>query len=101
MNDDTQHRPVSRQLAERAGLSYVTDHRPGIRYRACGPGFTYLLPDGDEARALNAAHVNEGLFEALDISCSAKNFRPWRASVPVADPVLRRLPSRDRVGGST
>jgi DNA topoisomerase-1 len=32
--------------AEKAGLRYITDDRPGVRRRRAGKGFTYIGPDG-------------------------------------------------------
>jgi DNA topoisomerase-1 len=36
--------------AERAGLRYVTDDRPGITRRRSGKGFSYRTPDGEPIR---------------------------------------------------
>ena len=44
-----------KDAAESAGLRYVSDHRPGIRRRKSGKGFTYTRADGSrltEAEAL-------------------------------------------------
>jgi DNA topoisomerase-1 len=45
-----------RDAAETAGLSYVSDEKPGIRRRKAGKGFRYVRPDGstvkDEATLL-------------------------------------------------
>jgi DNA topoisomerase I len=35
-----------RDAAESAGLSYVSDERPGIRRKKAGTGFSYARPDG-------------------------------------------------------
>jgi DNA topoisomerase-1 len=39
-----------RESAKVAGLSYVTDTKPGIRRKRSGKGFTYLDPDGKPIR---------------------------------------------------
>lgn len=39
-----------RDAAESAGLSYVSDEKPGIRRRKAGTGFAYLRPDGRSVR---------------------------------------------------
>jgi DNA topoisomerase-1 len=36
--------------AEAAGLTYVSDHDPGIRRRKSGTGFSYVRPDGQPVR---------------------------------------------------
>jgi DNA topoisomerase-1 len=38
--------PPAREIAEEAGLRYVSDQRPGISRRRSGRGFRYLRPDG-------------------------------------------------------
>jgi DNA topoisomerase-1 len=38
------------EVAEQAGLRYVSDHQPGIRRRRAGRGFSYRLPDGSTVR---------------------------------------------------
>src|SRR5437763_9408199 len=35
-----------KDLAESAGVSYISDTKPGIRRRKSGKGFTYTRPDG-------------------------------------------------------
>ncbi|MFG3598278.1 DNA topoisomerase IB [Bradyrhizobium sp. RDI18] len=37
-----------RDAAESAGLSYVSDERPGIRRKKAGTGFSYTRPDGSK-----------------------------------------------------
>src|SRR4051794_18096060 len=39
-----------RESAKVAGLSYVTDTKPGIRRKRSGKGFTFLGPDGKSIR---------------------------------------------------
>jgi DNA topoisomerase-1 len=42
--------PDPRDAADSAGLSYVTDERPGILRRRAGKGFAYQLPTGGPVR---------------------------------------------------
>jgi DNA topoisomerase-1 len=42
--------PQPQEVAEQAGLRYVSDRRPGIRRRRAGRGFSYRLPDGSTVR---------------------------------------------------
>jgi DNA topoisomerase-1 len=46
--DSAENGPVvdPREAAEAAGLTYVSDERPGIRRRRAGTGFSYLDPKG-------------------------------------------------------
>jgi DNA topoisomerase-1 len=39
-----------REAAESAGLTYVTDAKPGIRRKRAGKGFSYVGPDGKPVR---------------------------------------------------
>jgi DNA topoisomerase-1 len=39
-----------KEAAEHAGLTYVSDERPGIRRRKAGKGFCYVGPDGGKVR---------------------------------------------------
>ena len=48
--EDVQTIVDPRDAAESAGLRYVSDERPGIRRKRSGNGFTYLRPDGTQAR---------------------------------------------------
>jgi DNA topoisomerase I len=48
--------PAPEELAEAAGLVYVSDEEPGIRRRRAGRGFSYLGPDG---RVLRDRHELE------------------------------------------
>ena len=40
----------SKDAAEHAGLSYVSDERPGIRRKRAGKGFCYEASDGENIR---------------------------------------------------
>ena len=39
-----------KEAAEHAGLTYVSDERPGLRRRKAGKGFSYVGPDGGKVR---------------------------------------------------
>src|SRR4051812_43587698 len=46
------------EIAEEAGLRYVSDEQPGIRRRKSGKGWTYTRPDGSTVGGQQRARIN-------------------------------------------